>query len=172
MGSNIYIGIGSNLGDRLNNILRAKELMQRGGIKIIRESRIYETEPIGPVNQGKFLNGVIEISTSLTARELLKTLQEIGNKMGRVPSCRWGPRTIDLDILFYGNEIISEDGLQIPHPEIPKRKFVLVPLAEIAPDFVHLVLRKSISVLLEECPDNSRVELYETTEDTEPTGKI
>lgn len=159
MGSDIFIGVGSNLGNRFNNILRAKELFEKNGIKIIKESRIYESEPVGYKNQRKFLNGVLEISTSLSARELLKTLQEIEKKMGRRPETfRWGPRIIDLDILFYGEEIISEDGLDIPHPEIPKRRFVLLPLAEIAPDFVHPVLERDISNLLKECPDNSEVE--------------
>lgn len=147
-----YIGIGSNLGDRRKNIqLALNVLKEKKDVIVEKVSPFYETLPAGgPPHQGKFLNGAIEISTTLTPQELLKVLQEIEKALGRVRKERWGPRTIDLDILFYGDLIVNEKGLIIPHPLIHKREFVLKPLLRIAPDFIHPVLKKSVKVFLDQ----------------------
>jgi len=164
----IYIGLGSNLGDRLANIRKAIELMEEEGIEIIDESSIYETEPVGYKEQGWFLNSVVKGRTELSSRRLWERLEKIEKSMGREREIKWGPRIIDLDILFYGNEILNGKQLQIPHPELYKRKFVLVPLAEVAPKLVHPVLKKTISELLRDLKDNSQVELPEEFDSPEP----
>lgn len=146
-----YIGIGSNLGDRRKKIqLALKVLKEKKDIIVEKVSPFYETLPVGGPPQGKFLNGVIEISTTLTPRELLEVLQEIEKALGRVRKERWGPRTIDLDILFYGDLIVNEERLIIPHPLMHKREFVLKPLLRIAPNLIHPVLKKSVKELLDQ----------------------
>ena len=145
-----YIGIGSNIGDRSGNIDRALNMirsMQKTEIRRI--SSLIETDPAGGPPQGKYLNGAIEIATDLSARRLLENLQQIESLMGRTRTIRWGPRIIDLDILLYGNDIIDEEGLVIPHPRMHERLFVLKPLCEIAPEAWHPVLRKIVRDLLE-----------------------
>ncbi len=127
-----YIGIGSNLGDRRRNIDEAVgALGNSAGIKMRRTSSIYETEPVSEVPQGKFLNGVLELETTLSPTELLKELNRIEAALGRERKIRNGPRTIDLDILYYGDLIINEDDLVIPHPRISEREFVLKGLREL-----------------------------------------
>lgn len=127
-----YLGIGSNLGDRRKNIKRAIELLSKTkGVKIHQVSRIYETEPVAGPPQGKFLNGAIKIKTILSAGGLLKVLKDIEKKLGRVRTIRYGPRTIDLDILLYGTKTINKKNLKIPHPRMFEREFVLKPLREI-----------------------------------------
>ena len=129
-----FIGIGSNLGVREDNIRRAIDYLSKyKGIKIDKVSRIIETEPQGGPPQGKYLNGVIKVNTDLSPRELLRALQSIENMMGRVRTVRFGPRIIDLDILLYGDKTVDEPELKIPHPEMFKRKFVIEPLLEIEP---------------------------------------
>jgi len=152
-----YIGIGSNLGNREKNIDRAIELLKKDKkIKLLKKSPIYETEPIGPP-QGKFLNGVLKIETEYSPLDLLKKLKEIEEKLGRKKSpLRWGPRIIDLDILFYGKLVLNTEKLIIPHPEIPKRIFVLKPLSKISPFLKHPVLKKTIRKLLEEYESNTK----------------
>jgi 2-amino-4-hydroxy-6-hydroxymethyldihydropteridine diphosphokinase len=126
------LGIGSNLGDRRKNIKRAIELLSKTkGVKIHQVSRIYETEPVAGPPQGKFLNGAIKIKTILSAGGLLKVLKDIEKKLGRVRTIRYGPRTIDLDILLYGTKTINKKNLKIPHPRMFEREFVLKPLREI-----------------------------------------
>ena len=130
-----YLGIGSNLGQREGYIHRAIELLQTSpGIDVKRVSSLYETDPVGGPPQGKFLNGTLEIQTSLSPRDLLQRLKEIEKLTGRLARERYGPREIDLDILLYGDHQIQEPDLVIPHPEMWKRSFVLTPLKEIAPD--------------------------------------
>lgn len=147
----VYIGLGSNLGDRENYVGDAVyKVSQIKGIELIRQSSIYETEPEGILNQPKFLNCVIEVKASLTPLQLLQKLQEIEVELGRVRTRRWGARTIDLDILFYGGLTVKEPNLEIPHPRIANRRFVLEPLAELIPDFKHPVLAKSMNELKEE----------------------
>ncbi|NWF52525.1 MAG: 2-amino-4-hydroxy-6-hydroxymethyldihydropteridine diphosphokinase [Nitrospirae bacterium] len=145
-----YIGIGSNLGNRKNNCLRAIELIKKNGIIIRKLSSMYKTEPWGIKDQPYFLNMAIEIETELNPIELLKILKNIENKIGRKESFKWGPRIIDLDILLFNNLIFKEDSLEIPHPLMHKRNFVLLPLCEIAPDRIHPLLKKKISDLIKE----------------------
>ncbi len=145
-----YLGLGSNLGNREEYILKAlSELSKK--MKILQNSEIIETKPYGNVNQPDFLNCVTKIETELNPLELLKICTEIEKKLGRKRSQKWASRTIDIDILFYGNETFQSDELTIPHPEIQKRKFVLKSLNEICPDFVHPVLNKKISQIILEC---------------------
>jgi len=127
-----YLGIGSNLGDRRKNIKRALEILKNTkGIKLEKVSKIYETEPVGGPPQEKFLNGVIKIKTSLSAPQLLKTLKRIEKYLGRKKTIRFGPRVIDLDILFYKDLVINRKDLKIPHPRCFERRFVLKPLMEV-----------------------------------------
>ncbi|MDD5423487.1 MAG: 2-amino-4-hydroxy-6-hydroxymethyldihydropteridine diphosphokinase [Candidatus Omnitrophica bacterium] len=127
-----YIGIGSNLGDRQDYIKRAiEELKSHKDIRVRRVSSIYETEPFGGIQQGMFLNGILEIDTDLGPKPLLKELNEIENKLGRKRTIKDGPRTIDLDILYYGQEAIDDADLVVPHPRINEREFVLKGLREL-----------------------------------------
>jgi len=155
----IYVGLGSNLGDRLANIRKAIELMKEERIEIIKESSIYQTEPVGYKQQGWFLNSVVKGRTDLSPKGLWKRLEKIEKSMGREREIKWGPRIIDLDILFYGNKVVNGKELRIPHSELHKRRFVLVPLEEIAPKFVHPVFKKTVSELLRDLKDNSQVKL-------------
>lgn len=133
----VFIGIGSNLGNRRDNINKALELLKsHSGIVIEKFSSIIETEPIGGPAQGKYLNAVVKIQASLSPKELLKILQDIENQLGRVRAVKNAPRTIDLDILLFGELIFNERCLTIPHPRMFERYFVLKPLLEIAPDIL------------------------------------
>lgn len=147
-----YIGIGSNLGNRKKNLTQAIGLLKRDkNISLIKKSRFYETEPLGGLPQGKFLNGALKIQTDYSPEELLWELKKIESILGRKKTnLRWGPRTLDLDILFYGDCIMKNSYLTLPHPEIAKRTFVLKPLAQIAPNFRHPVLKKTIKQLWQE----------------------
>jgi 2-amino-4-hydroxy-6-hydroxymethyldihydropteridine diphosphokinase len=130
-----YIGLGTNLGDRAANLERAlRELAGTPGIRMRRTAAVYETAPVGRTDQDWFLNTVAEIETPLAPQALLKELQAIESRLGRVRRERWGPRVIDLDILLYGDRMIDEPGLQVPHPRLTERAFAVVPLAEIAPE--------------------------------------
>ncbi len=132
MGVPAFIGLGSNLGDRLLNLEAAVQaLSETPGIRVVRSSGVYETAPVGGPLQGDFLNAVLEIETGLKPRELLAALQEVERKLGRVRDERFGPRTIDVDLLTYHDDVIDEPDLQIPHPRMHERAFVLVPLAEL-----------------------------------------
>ena len=130
----VYIGFGSNLGNRQNNINTALSLLgQLKEVDIVKVSSIIETDPLGGPKQDKFLNGVIKIMTTFSPDELLSALQVIENQLGRKREVRFGPRTIDLDILLYGDKIINSSKLKIPHPHMFEREFVMRPLREIAP---------------------------------------
>ena len=129
-----FVGIGSNLGDRETNIRRAIELLSaEDGVEVVAVSEIRETDPVGTVEQGPFLNGAVKVESSLGPRELLDRLLSVENRLGRVRSERWGPRTIDLDLLLYGRERLDEAGLTVPHPRLHERRFVLEPLADLDP---------------------------------------
>ena len=157
----VYIGIGSNLGDRRANtieaIARIKELPTT---KIVRSSSLYESEPLGDAKTW-FVNSVIEVETELLADPLLKKLQAIEEAMGRkrVKGKRWGSRIIDLDILLDDQDVIAKRTLKVPHPEMHKRRFVLMPLAELAPHVIHPQLGQSVSALLATVKDDKRVTL-------------
>jgi 2-amino-4-hydroxy-6-hydroxymethyldihydropteridine diphosphokinase len=158
-GNNAFIGIGSNVGDKIRNCKRAiAEITQHEQNSLIAQSSLYKTQPIGYTQQDWFINCVIEIETSLTAYELLHVLENIELSMGRKRSFKWGPRIIDLDILFYDEETIQCEELTIPHPELEKRAFVLVPLCEIAGDYIHPVLKKPISQLMAKLGDGGGIE--------------
>jgi len=150
-----YIGIGSNLGNREDNCERAIRLLTEHGIRITKRSSMIETEPWGVEEQPKFINMAAEIETALSPEDLLHLLKKIEVDAGRLPASRWGPRIIDLDILLYDDLIMKTGELEIPHPGISEREFVLKPLAEIAPDKVHPVLKKSIKSLSSQFPRNS-----------------
>ncbi|ADQ08104.1 2-amino-4-hydroxy-6-hydroxymethyldihydropteridine pyrophosphokinase [Caldicellulosiruptor hydrothermalis 108] len=139
----VFLGLGSNLGNRHENIKRAIEHL-KDKIIIEKISSIIETQPYGFVDQPKFLNCVLKGTTMLSPFELLEFVLGIENKMGRIRLFKWGPRNIDIDILFYDDCVIDTENLKIPHPELHKRLFVLEPICEIEKDFVHPVLKKSV----------------------------
>ena len=145
----VFIALGTNLGDRLAN-LRAAIVSLAPDVLVTRESTIYETPPWGYTEQPAFLNMVVEAETSLGPRALLSYLKEQEEGLGRVESFRYGPRHIDLDVLFYATMILYTPELVIPHPRLHERGFVLVPLVDLVPDFVHPILNKSVRVLLDE----------------------
>lgn len=157
MSGGIFLGLGSNLGDRAKNLKDAIKLI---GLPIVAESAIYETEPVDYLKQPWFLNQVLQCETSFHPLKLLKECQRVENELGRTREISKGPRTIDIDLLFYNDEILSTPELTIPHPGIPQRRFVLIPLNEIAPDFVHPQLNLTVQQLLERCPDNSVVKRF------------
>lgn len=156
-----YIGLGSNLGDRGVNLIQATEMIESRLGDVINKSPLYETAAFGKTNQPDFYNQVIVVRTGFIPEELLNELHEIEKNMGRKRVEKWGSRHIDLDILFYG-ELIQEDGnFKVPHPGIQYRKFVLAPLNDIAPHFVHPKLGITVGKLFKMCPDDSRITLIE-----------
>jgi 2-amino-4-hydroxy-6-hydroxymethyldihydropteridine diphosphokinase len=159
----VYLGIGSNLGDREENIRKALSILdETDGITVRTVSSCYETEPVGPVtDQNDFYNAAAEIETALDPRELLARVNSVEQRLGRVREERWGPRTIDIDILLWDDRVVEEGGLTIPHPEMERRAFVLTPLAEIAPEAIHPTAGKSIAELASQLDDRHRVRRLE-----------
>lgn len=150
----VYLGIGSNIGNRKENCLEAIRLLEESPfISVIKRSSLYETEPVGYQNQQKFINCVVEIETTLEPEKLLRVCEENEKALGRRKGVRWGPRTLDIDILLYNNQVINQRGLRIPHPLMHERGFVLIPLSEIAPDAIHPVKGKNVRKLLKELND-------------------
>lgn len=144
-----YIGLGSNLGDREESLVRAIALLGSSpGIEVLRRAALYETEPVGVEDQPWFLNTVVEVETALSPQELLRRLKGLEREMGRKDRGRWEPREIDLDLLLYGDLVLEEEGLVLPHPELHRRRFVLEPLCELAPELVHPRLGQPLRALL------------------------
>jgi len=157
----VFLGIGTNMGTRESNLDHALEKIEEYVGPVIKSSAIYETEPWGFRAKGEFLNLVVKMETELNPHELLYKIQNIESLLGRIrKKKRYSSRIIDIDILLYDDLIIHEPDLKIPHPLLHERKFVLVPLCEIAPDMIHPVLKKSVSSLLEICEDTGVVSKY------------
>ena len=157
MMTQLFLSLGGNLGNTREIFEGAYPLIEKKIGKISVYSSIYQTEAWGPILQADFLNQVLLVNTSLKAEACLAEMLEIEREFGRERKERWGPRTLDLDILYYGDQVIAESDLSIPHPRIAERKFILTPLAEIAPTFTDPALRKTMVTLLAECSDNSQV---------------
>jgi 2-amino-4-hydroxy-6-hydroxymethyldihydropteridine diphosphokinase len=156
----IYLSLGSNIGERAENIARAIAALVERGVRVLKTSSLYETEPVEFLAQDWFLNCVVEVETELSPGELMRALLEIERSMGRERVLPKGPRIIDMDILLYGSRVMRGGDLEIPHPRMAERRFVLVPFAEIAAGVVHPVLKKTIAELLAETSDRSEVRLF------------
>jgi 2-amino-4-hydroxy-6-hydroxymethyldihydropteridine diphosphokinase len=153
----LYLSLGSNIGNRAENIARAIAALGERGVRVTRESSLYETEPLEIKEQPWFLNCAIEAETELSSERLMEVLLDIEREMGRERGVPKGPRLIDMDILLYGSEVVRAAGLEIPHPRMAERKFVLVPLAEIAAEVNYPVSTMTIAEMLEATPDQSEV---------------
>ncbi len=158
----VVLLIGSNIGDRLSYLEKAETEITVELGRIVRQSSIYETASWGNTSQENFLNRVLIIESTLAANEMMKKIISIEEKMGRRRTAKWEPRIIDIDILFFNNEIISKEDLIIPHPHLHERKFTLIPLTELIPDYLHPVLKKSVAELLSGLNDPLEVKKIST----------
>lgn len=157
----IYLGIGTNLGDRELNLRRAIDKINDHIGTVVHLSSVYETEPVGFSSGDMFLNLAAEVDSIMEPDSMIDKIMQIETLLGRIRKAgRYGSRVIDIDILMYGQTIIKSDLVTVPHPRLHERKFVLVPLCELAPDFVHPLLKKSIRILLDECSDKSFIQKY------------
>lgn len=161
----VFLGLGSNLGDKAEYLKAAKIRIEDSIGSVVAASAVYETEPWGFESEHEFLNQVLCIETNLSPSGLLGRILMIESQLGRI-RCenQFSSRSIDIDILLYNNEIVNETALRIPHPKMNERRFVLVPLAEIAPDLIHPGLNKSVEYLLKSCTDTAKVNLYKMNE--------
>ncbi|MEW6380932.1 MAG: 2-amino-4-hydroxy-6-hydroxymethyldihydropteridine diphosphokinase [bacterium] len=165
MAAEVYLGLGSNIEPRILHCYQAIYQLQRSSSgSVVERSSFYETEPYGYEKQDWFINLVLKIRTELSPHSLLNLTQQIEKSLGREINFRWGPRVIDIDILLYEDEQIEEKDLVIPHPLLHLRKFVLYPLAEIAPDLEHPAIGKTVRELLQTCPDQKKVRNLEHRE--------
>jgi len=154
----VFLGLGSNKGEREKFLTRAvAELRKVKDTRIVSASSVYETDPVGKTDQPRFLNAALEIETALGPGELFPEVKAVEQRIGRTSTERWGPREIDIDILVYDGLVFHDEQVTVPHPEMEKRKFVLVPLKEIAPDLVHPVSGMTMEELLAACRDQGRV---------------
>jgi 2-amino-4-hydroxy-6-hydroxymethyldihydropteridine diphosphokinase len=155
----VFVGLGSNVGDRAGMLNRAaRDIAGSPGVKVVAWSPVYETDPVGKTDQPKFLNAVCELKTGLNPEELMRRLLAIEEGLGRIRGERWGPREIDLDILLYDGLAQAGPTVTVPHPELERRRFVLVPLRELDPDIVHPVSGMTIGELAEACSGQGRVQ--------------
>jgi 2-amino-4-hydroxy-6-hydroxymethyldihydropteridine diphosphokinase len=152
-----YLSLGSNLGDRAANIGRALTILAAAGVRIVRRSSLYKTEPVDFTAQGWFLNIAVEVETGLMPRQLLHAIRRVEQELGRRRIVRAGPRVLDIDVLLFGTSIVRTAELEIPHPRMAERRFVLVPMAEIAPGLRHPVLKLTMTELLASTQDRSQV---------------
>ena len=157
----VLIALGSNIGDREQNLVGALGALQRLGVSVTRQSSFYLTEPVGGPEQDWFINAVVRGETALRPEELLRVCLQVEQEFGRERRVKNGPRTLDLDVLFYGDESYVSDALEIPHPRLHERRFVLEPLVEVDPERIHPVLGIGVQELLQACPDHSKVVLHE-----------
>jgi 2-amino-4-hydroxy-6-hydroxymethyldihydropteridine diphosphokinase len=153
----VYFSLGSNIGNRQKYLNDALKMIDERIGRILKKSSVYETEPWGKTDQPMFLNMVIAVDTLLSANDVLNEILEIERKLGRIRIEKWSERKIDIDILFYNNEVIVENNLVVPHPYMDERRFVMYPLDEIASDFIHPVLKVSVRDLLITCQDKTRI---------------
>ena len=151
----IYLLLGSNIEDRMKALNTAASKLQASDIQVIDHSAVYETAPWGILDQNWFLNVGLKVETSLSSHDLLLACQKVEKQMGRERKVKWGPRIIDIDILYYNNQVFDSESLQIPHPGIPDRKFTLVLLNDLAPKEIHPILQLTQTELLEKCEDQS-----------------
>jgi 2-amino-4-hydroxy-6-hydroxymethyldihydropteridine diphosphokinase len=155
-----YLLIGGNIGDRVSFLHKSIESIEQSCGKILNKSLLYETQAWGKTDQDPFLNQVLKISTDLSPIELLEKLLAVEKQLGRIRDEKYGARTIDIDILYFGDEIISKPNLTIPHPRIAERRFVLVPMAEIARTLIDPMHQQTIEILLKNCTDKLEVSVY------------
>lgn len=160
MTDGIFLLLGSNLGDQIEQLSSARRRLTAHGVRLLQLSEVYRSAAWGPIKQADFANQVVKTDYQGPPEKLLSILLEIEIQMGRVRDEKWGPRIIDIDLLYYDQLALDVPNLTLPHPEIANRRFTLAPMAELAPTFIHPVLKKNQALLLKQCPDNLEVTLW------------